>query len=74
MPWMPDLSARLLAMNLAHYKIRFGEIPLENFDKLMKTQAIDDETAQLVAVAMENLVGVLGLVTAQDEAAKNPTH
>ena len=67
-------TARLLALNLAHYKIRFGEIQLENFAKLMETQEIDDETAKLVAVGMENLVGVLGLVTTQDEAANNPTH
>ena len=67
-------TARLLALNLAHYQIRFGEIPLANFAKLMKTQEIDDETAKLIAVGMENLVGVLGLVATQDEAASNPTH
>ena len=59
-------TTRLLALNFAHYKIRFGEIPLENFDKLMETQELDDDTARLVAVGMENLVGVLGLVTTQD--------
>ena len=41
-------TARLLALNLAHYQIRFGELPLENFAQLMETQEIDDETARLV--------------------------
>ena len=67
-------TARLLALNLAHYQIRFGEIPLENFAKLMETQEIDDETARHVATGMENLVGVLGLVAAQNEAANSSTH
>jgi len=52
---------------LAHYQIRFGAIPLENFAKLMETQEIDSKTARLVAVGMENLVGVLGLVTGQND-------
>ena len=60
-------TARLLAMNLAHYQIRFGEIPLENFAQLMETQEIDSRTARLVATGMESLVGVLGLVTGQND-------
>jgi transcriptional regulator with XRE-family HTH domain len=67
-------TARLQALNLAHYKLRFGEIPLENFAQLMETQEIDSKTARLVVTGMENLVGVFGLVAAQDEAANNPTH
>lgn len=67
-------TSRLLALNLAHYQIRFGEIQLENFRKLIATQETDDETDRLVAVGMENLIGVLGLVTTQDEAAHDQMH
>jgi hypothetical protein len=67
-------AARLLALNLAHYQNRFGEIPMENFTRLMETQELDSKTARLVATGMENLVGVLRFVTTQDEAANNPTH
>ena len=67
-------TARLLALNLAHYQIRFGETPLENYEKLMAIQEMDYETARLVAVGMENLIGVLGLVTTQDEAANDIQH
>jgi len=42
-------AARLLALNLAHYQIRYGEIPLENFDQLMATQEIDAETERLMS-------------------------
>jgi len=62
-------AARLLALNLAHYQIRYGEIPLENFDQLMATQEIDAETERLVSRGMENLVGLLGLLINQGEAA-----
>ena len=67
-------TARLLALNLAHYQIRFGEIPLANFQQLMETQEIDNETAHLVATGMENLIGVLGLLSTQDDAANDPAH
>ncbi len=65
-------AARLLALNLAHYQNRFGEMPLENFAQLMKTQEIDQETARLVSTAMESLIGVLGLVIAQAGCANDP--
>ena len=40
---------RLLALNLANYQSRFGELPLENFTQLIETQTIDDATGQLIA-------------------------
>jgi hypothetical protein len=53
--------ARLLALNLAHYKAMHGEIPLD------ETRALVDMTepeaqAQLLTDGMETLVGVLGNV------------
>ena len=31
-------TARLLALSLAHYQLRFGEVPLERFEELLRTQ------------------------------------
>jgi len=42
--------------------------------QLLKTQAIDEATAQLLSVAMEELTGVLGIVGKQGESVSGPTH
>ena len=60
-------AARLLAMNLAHYRLRYGDLPLENFVDMMQAQTVDAETAELLAAGMEQLVGVLGIIMGLDE-------
>lgn len=54
--------ARLLALNLAHYKGKFGEVPLD--DTLAALDAIEPNDEQLVMLTdgMEILVGLLGSV------------
>ena len=54
-------AARLLAVNVAHYRQRFGDIPLVNFERMMRTQRLDADTALLLAQGMETLAGVLGV-------------
>jgi len=54
--------ARLLAMNVAHYKRRYGELPLEDHLSMIVTDDINDEQAELVIDGMETLVGMLGTV------------
>jgi hypothetical protein len=58
-------AARRLALTFAHYQQRYGELPLENLETLLRTQELDEETAQLIVTGMENLVGVLGVVVAR---------
>jgi hypothetical protein len=60
-------AARLLALNVAHYRLMFGALPLENFADMLRAQTINAETAELLAAGMENLVGVLGIVMGLDE-------
>lgn len=55
--------ARLLAMNVAHYEMKYGEMPLQ--DRLVMTYAVDelnDQQNELVTKGMETMVGVLGSV------------
>ncbi len=54
--------ARFLALNLAHYKMRYGELPLEETLAMADAVEPNDEQAVMLANGMENLVGVLGAI------------
>ena len=41
--------ARLLALNLAHYQAKCGDLPLEEREKPLETQTIDATTRRLLA-------------------------
>ena len=51
--------ARLLAMNVAHYKKRYGELPLEDHLAMVTSDEISDQQAELVIDGMETLAGTL---------------
>jgi len=54
--------ARLMAMNIAHYEMIYGELPLQ--DRLAMTYANDlnDQQNELVTKGMETMAGILGSV------------
>ena len=52
--------ARLLALNLAHYQGRFGEIPLEDTVAILDATEPNEEQEVLLRDGMEILVGLLG--------------
>ena len=54
--------ARLLALNLAHYQGKFGELPLDETLAIINATEPNDEQAVLLRDGMEVLVGVLGSV------------
>ena len=51
---------RLLALNLAHYQGRFGEIPLEDALAVLDATKPNDEQEVLLSNGMEIIVGLLG--------------
>ncbi len=51
---------RLLALNLAHYQGKFGEIPLEDTLSILDATEPNDEQEVLLRDGMEILVGLLG--------------
>lgn len=55
-------AARLLAVNLAHYKMKYGELPLEETLALLDADKPNAEQTEMLVCGMENLVGVLGNV------------
>jgi len=62
-------AARLLALNVAHYKLKYGALPLENFADMFRTESIDPETAKLLSAGMQSLVGSLGQVLGLDDGS-----
>ena len=54
--------ARLLALNLAHYEMQYGELPLDVTLATTYSGKPNDQQAELVAKGMETMVGVLGNV------------
>ncbi len=54
--------ARLLALNLAHYQGKYGDLPMEGTLLLLDTTEPNDAQAKLLIDGMQNLVGVLGNV------------
>ena len=54
--------ARLLALNLAHYRGLYGEVPLSETLAILDATEPNDEQAALLSNGMEILVGLLGNV------------
>lgn len=54
--------ARLLALNLAHYQMKYGELPLEETLAMVDADEPNDDQAILLVNGLECLVGVLGTV------------
>lgn len=52
--------ARLLALNVAHYEMQYGELPLDVTLASTYSGKPNDRQAELVAKGMETMVGVLG--------------
>jgi len=55
--------ARLLALNVAHYKSKYGELPLEEHQAMLEVDDIDEEMAKLLASGVLEMMSVLTLVT-----------
>lgn len=56
-------TARLLAMNLAHYQSKFGDLPLEATLAMLGTDRPNEYQLKILVSGMESLVGVLGMVS-----------
>jgi hypothetical protein len=53
-------TARLLAMNVAHYQSKFGDLPLEETLDIMGATEPTQEHLDLMASGLETFVGLLG--------------
>jgi hypothetical protein len=55
-------TARLLALNVAHYQSKYGELPLDETLAMINMDRPNEAQLQLMGEGMEILVGVLGNV------------
>lgn len=59
--------ARLLAMNVAHYEMRYGALPLE--EQLAVSSKLNDDHTELLSRGMKTMAGVLGdLIRGKDDS------
>ena len=54
--------ARLLALNLAHYQGKYGELPLDETLAMLDATEPNDAQLRFLIRGMDNLVGLLGNV------------
>jgi hypothetical protein len=54
--------ARLMALNLAHYKMKFGDLPLDETLAMINMDTPNAEQLELMTNGMETLIGLLGNV------------
>ena len=54
--------ARLLALNVAHYEMHYGALPLEEILATTSSGKPNEQQAELMAKGMVTMVGVLGNV------------
>jgi hypothetical protein len=54
--------ARLLAMNIAHYELIYGELPLQDRMTMTYSNELNDQQNELVTRGMETMAGILGSV------------
>lgn len=60
--------ARLLAINLAHYELTFGSLPMDATHAVAYADEPNDAQIEMLTKGMESLVGVLGgIVQGLDE-------
>ena len=62
--------AGLLALNVAEYKRRYGELPLAEHQAMLETDQIDEGVAKLLASGMLEMTMTLAVVTGRSEEYK----
>ena len=55
-------TARLLAVNLSHYQMKYGELPLDETLAMIAIEKPNAEQTEMLVNGMNNLVGVLANV------------
>lgn len=55
-------TARLLAVNLSHYQMKYGELPLDETLAMIDIEKPNEEQTEMLVNGMNNLVGLLGNV------------
>jgi hypothetical protein len=54
--------ARLLALNIGYYHEKYGDVPQEELLRMVRAEALDEETKRLLLHVMQSLVSALAEV------------
>ena len=54
--------ARILAVQCAHYRAKFGELPISDALDVLASETMNDEQAKWIGDGLEMVVGVLGML------------
>ena len=54
--------ARILAVQCAHYRAKFGELPISAALDVLASETMNDEQAKWIGDGLETVVGVLGML------------
>jgi acetyl-CoA acetyltransferase len=65
-------TARILALQAAHYARKYGELPLPDLHDLLRATELDADKIALLRDCTEALVGVLASVAGFGEDAEHP--
>ena len=55
--------ACLLALNIGYYQQRYGDVPQDVLLRMVRAEALDDETLAPLSAGMQNLISALVEVT-----------
>jgi hypothetical protein len=55
--------ARLLALNIGWHQQRYGDVPQDALLKMVRAEALDEQTLALLSAGMQNLISALVEVT-----------
>ena len=53
---------RILAVQCAHYRSKFGELPMSDTLEVLSSETMNDEHAKWIGDGFEMVVGVLGML------------
>ena len=56
-------TARILAMQVAHYARKYGELPIPDLERLLSATSVDEDSVRFLRDGTEALVGVMAMVT-----------
>ncbi|HLQ26868.1 MAG TPA: hypothetical protein VK138_13445 [Acidiferrobacterales bacterium] len=59
--------ARLLALNVAHYHQRYGELPLEQQLNAAVIPSIDEKMARLMVLGIQEMIKALTIIKNRDD-------
>jgi hypothetical protein len=57
-----EQCARILAVQCAHYRAKFGEVPMEETMEVLNSETMNDEQVKWIADGFEMVVGILGML------------